>query len=188
MRRGKPPLKRTQEGLHFIISNPSSNDGKAKDLHVVRSHVGRWTWQKVRKQQEEIQARTENKEVNSVPVAGSDTSEDEDENLESEFSALGSVSSSSSSSSTSYIVHNDGDDEVGQTVRLKPMSNFKPDRSSQEHSNLPSPSPIRSICASILDPFQTHVSSPISTDLVSMSNKYCMLNRIRSSQRPVFWY
>jgi hypothetical protein len=157
MSRGTQPgrLKNDSGGLHFIISDPSNKgNSKSQSSRVVRSHVGKWTWENARK-------GTRRKEYRSAPKAPAEDVAGGDANpwLDWSDTSDGALAYSTEPSSSPVSMDQWLDDFlVGSSESSSPPSLL---------------SPSSSIDMDILDPFQSCVSSPISSDLVSSTNKYC---------------
>lgn len=126
----------TPEEFHFILSNPSS-EVSASDLYRVRSHVRRWTWQHVRKQQKKIRREEEQSDPTACDLLNDDQNQP-------------------------------------QNSGSPPFAPSQSHNVFDQSSYLTSPPLIHSIDAELIDPFATHVTSPIPSQLVSNSNKYSM--------------
>ncbi|KAL2855627.1 hypothetical protein BJX68DRAFT_230926 [Aspergillus pseudodeflectus] len=148
-------LKDDSGGLHFIISDPSNKgNSKSQSSRVVRSHVGKWTWENARKS-------TRRKERRSAPKGPGQDVADDDANpwMDRGDTSDSALAYSTGASSSPQSMDPWLDDLVGSSESSSPPSLL---------------SPRSSIDMDTLDPFHSRVSSPISPDLVSSTNKYSL--------------
>jgi hypothetical protein len=162
MNRGKQPgrLKDDSGGLHFIISDPSiKGNSKSQSARVVRSHVGKWTWENVRK-------GTSRKERRPAIKAPAENAVDGDASTWLDWS------DTSDSALASGIIYDSTESSSSPRSMDRWLDDFMAGSSDGSSPSLLL-SPRSSIDIDILDPFQSRVSSPIPSGLVSNSNKYC---------------
>lgn len=190
MSRSTQKSRREKVNLCFITSDPSSTEGKTNNLHVVRSHAGKWRWSEARKKKTHVnQEKSDLRDEVAIGFQSRDR--------QSSFEAWDASDSSSTfkSSSSKASTPDDGLDHLFNTLE---------EGVSGEDSECPGAFPldtleqmrfifstqiqeskcsgycnagamnVHGITPNILDPFQQYPhTSPLPSQLVSNANKYC---------------
>ncbi|KAH8705929.1 hypothetical protein BGW36DRAFT_19646 [Talaromyces proteolyticus] len=177
MSRGRELPKQTQESLLFISANPSSKQERSNTLRLVRSHVGRWRQKQIRKANHQSIEWINDAQVTSLEHRS--TAREEIEPFtstpynESPFSdPFSSPLVVELASSREDAVENQEELQIqARDAAIWDTAITASRQSSMERSTISNP---RCIDANILDPFQAHVVSPLSSKLVSASNKYSL--------------
>ncbi|CAI7634554.1 unnamed protein product [Penicillium pancosmium] len=100
MSRSTQKSRREKVDLCFITSDPSSTEGKTNNLHVVRSHAGKWRWSEARKKKTHVnQEKSDLRDEVAVGLQSRDI-QSSFEKLDASDSSSTFKSSSSSKAST----------------------------------------------------------------------------------------
>lgn len=186
-------LRREKVNLCFITSDPSSNNGKTSNLHMVRSHAGKWRWSETRKKKGHMSRDKASLRTN---YAGGHISEEYD---------TSDTSISDTSFGTSLSGSKDSSPDVDLGVLFEALEEkvngievpgvFPPEETESfdstdfcgsEMSGYPTAGCVNlyGIAPNILDPFQQYPhTSPLPSDLVSDANRYCKI-----SQSSLFFF
>ncbi|KAJ5574861.1 hypothetical protein N7450_008760 [Penicillium hetheringtonii] len=177
-------LSREKVNLCFITSDPSSNNGKTSNLHMVRSHAGKWRWSETRKKKGHMSRDKASLRTNYAEghiSEGYDTSD---------------TSISDTSFGTSLSGSKDSSPDVDLGVLFEALEEkvngievpgvFPPEETESfdstdfcgsEMSGYPTAGCVNlyGIAPNILDPFQQYPhTSPLPSDLVSDANRYSL--------------
>lgn len=203
MSRTSQTSRRGQVDLRFIIADPSSDDGKRSNLHIVRSHAGKWRWSEARKKkyhgsQEKSEFRDNALIGFSCSRAGSSSEEPEasdssifdtppseykdsspDDDLNHLIDAIGEKPYQAEMFiPEDFVPGNFGEipfEEMHSTCSGQMWESNWPDYCHSEGVDLYGISP------SMLNPFQSNLhTSPSPSELVSNTNKYCKIPRAYS--------
>lgn len=190
MSRSTQKSRREKVSLCFITSDPSSTEEKSNNLHIVRSHAGKWRWSEARKKKTHA-----NQEKSGVQdeVATVLTYRDRHSSYE-ERDSWDSPAAFKSSSSNVSTPDDDLDrlfSTLGEGVSGKDSEYpeaFPFDTVEQIHSVFSTQMQesnwsglcnagamiVHEITPDILDPFQQYPhTSPLPSQLVSNANIYC---------------
>ena len=150
----KPEKGKGKKALQFVTIDPSSSGGRSDTRRIVRSHAGGWMWR-------QLQAARENSEADyeeDLLEPGPSTIEENED--------LDRPTPSAEKSSASVA----GSQSESQVPKVSGRERIQRKRNKRAHMEL------SRVSCDKLDPFQCYISSsPLSSGLVSNSNKYCKI-------------
>jgi hypothetical protein len=192
--------KRSPPSLLFI-TNPSSNQSRSDVISEVRAHAARWTWQQGRNSRNQREPDTVDDGGRETPAVGSSSqaaeeglsNEDDDESfLPFVGPSLASVAGMSVDSLTSVTTQRPrpSDAEPSAASKSGVEASVWEGRSPANADQAPAQpllyqrtsTPLNNLSAGILDPFQTHISSPLPSAVISMSDQYCKSKLFSSAE------
>lgn len=181
MSRSSQKPRRDKVNLCFVTSDPSSGGGKTNNLHIVRSHAGKWRWSEARKKKT---TTTQEKAAigEKFPRRRLSISEELDASDTSAQYTSSSGSKDSSPDDDLDFLFSTLEEEVSI---IECPEEIPPEEVYNTYSTqMPEPKwptycnagtvNVYGITPNILDPFQQYPhTSPLPSELVSNANKYC---------------
>jgi hypothetical protein len=186
-RKNNPSQQQQRDNFHFISADPTANTDRSRTLHTIRSHAGRWSWQQVRKSQEDAEAT-------DTPVIPERLNDDEDEEDSQITASSTSTTISLTSRRTSASIPASssvwrGSTSTGRRSRPAVSSDRDSAKANARVSEDSNPSlelavyereatvPIENLGATALDPFTTFQDSSFLSSVVDSGNRYGRLCR-----------
>lgn len=204
MRAESRRLSNKKRELRFIITDPSSDQGRVDSIREIRSHAGHWRWDKERESRhKEGPGDSDTADTSAVStksggriIAFDDEEEEEIKRSDGLFTSPGPSLRASPVATMAAGPNFQASSETGSLVTGNAVtfaSYASPAKSSHMASNQSAsyhdpPGIAKSIGADNLDPFQTFLPSSLPQQVVSTALKYCIINLLPYYDRADFFF